>query len=105
MRLTNVASFATPRVARPSQPHGTVLARADEGSSRALVSLQPVNQAYRSAELLGRTHAPFLAQLIATRGHLAQTRGKRRAGFAEATAAYRAAAPRPGERPRFSRRA
>jgi hypothetical protein len=64
---------------------------------RALIVVTPVRAADPDFALWGRPYAPFLAQLIATRAHAAQTRPKRRACAAEATARYRAGpvGPRP----------
>jgi hypothetical protein len=57
--------------------------------SRALVALAPISD---HAPAAGFREAPFLAQLIATREQLPQTRERRRAEPGEAIAAYRAAA-------------
>jgi hypothetical protein len=73
-------------------PRDATLAPAEhDADSRALVVLAPAaTQApsanYRQSPLL----AAFLAQLIATKDQLPQTRERRRAEPAEALAAYRA---------------
>jgi hypothetical protein len=59
--------------------------RADE--SRALVATGP---AAERGPATGFRQTPFLAQLIATRDQIAQTRERRRAEPEEAIAAYRA---------------
>jgi hypothetical protein len=56
--------------------------------SRALVAVSPT--AAEREPVAGFRQAPFLAQLIATRDQIAQTRERRRAEPAEAIAAYRA---------------
>jgi hypothetical protein len=56
--------------------------------SRALVAVNPT--AAEREPVAGFRQAPFLAQLIATRDQIAQTRERRRAEPAEAIAAYRA---------------
>ena len=61
---------------------------APANESRALVALAPIAKRERAASF---REAPFLAQLIATRDQLPQTRERRRAEPGEAIAAYRAA--------------
>jgi hypothetical protein len=66
-----------------------------DANSRALTVIAPAaaqkpSVNYRQSRLL----APFLAQLIATKDQLPQTRERRRAEPAEAIAAYRATAAR-----------
>jgi hypothetical protein len=56
--------------------------------SRALVVMSPAAESEASANF---RQAPFLAQLIANKEQLPQTRERRRAEPAEAIAAYRAA--------------
>ncbi len=58
--------------------------------SRALVVVTP--QEPQQDRPMAYRDAPFLAQLIATKDKLPQTRAKRRAEPAEVLAAYRAAA-------------
>lgn len=58
--------------------------------SRALVALAPAAAPHETAG--NYRQAPFLAQLIATKGLHPQTRGRRRAAPGEAIAAYRVAA-------------
>lgn len=62
---------------------------ANEGESRALV---PVNSAASGRLSPQPRQAAFLAQLIATRDQLPQTRERRRAEPAQAVTAYRTAA-------------
>ena len=57
--------------------------------SRALVALMPAAAADLTTVY---RQAPFLAQLIATKAHVPQTRERRRAEPEEALAAYRAGA-------------
>ena len=63
---------------------------AEAPAGRALVALSPA--AALSEPSAQYRQAPFLAQLIATREQLPQTRERRRAAPHEAAAAYRAAA-------------
>jgi len=63
--------------------------RSGSGQGRALVLTETQTPPERAA---GFRQATFLAQLIATREQLPQTRERRRASPQEATAAYRAMA-------------
>ena len=58
-------------------------------SSRALVPIEPVRP--YEHQPITRVPAAFLAHLIATAGQFPQARKRRRAGLAEAIAAYTAA--------------
>jgi hypothetical protein len=69
------------------------------GQSTALVPIAPARARLRP---VGRAHAAFLAQLIATRRGLPQTRARRRTEPADATRAYAIALARP-PRPVLSR--
>lgn len=62
----------------------------DDGRSRALVPMQPAAPTESPSERLVRwhSHAPFLAQLIATRDDQPHTRRLRRAEPARAAGAY-----------------
>jgi hypothetical protein len=83
---------------RPAEPAAAPDAPAP---GRALIVVTPVRAADPDFALWGRPYAPFLAQLIATRAHAAQTRPKRRAGAAEAAARYRAGPVGPRSAPKF----
>jgi hypothetical protein len=61
-------------------------------SARALVAVAPVAPSAGATRSSGRADVPFLAQLIATRQGLAQTRSRRRTGVGEALGAYRTTA-------------
>ncbi|AXK82065.1 hypothetical protein DW352_16970 [Pseudolabrys taiwanensis] len=65
-------------------------ADAPKAASRALVLTEPAPTAQDRP--MAYRDAPFLAQLIATKAQVPQTRGRRRAEPAEALAAYRAVA-------------
>ena len=69
-------------------PHGAKPHDAPVNESRALVAMEPAAAHEPAARF---REAPFLAQLIATREQLPQTRERRRAEPGEAIAAYRAA--------------
>ena len=66
--------------------------RANEprAESRALVAVEP--PAERTDRPMAYRDAPFLAQLIATKAQLPQTRARRRAEPADVLAAYRSVA-------------
>jgi hypothetical protein len=59
---------------------------------RALIAVAPVTPSERGNQNSARPAVPFLAQLIATKQGLAQTRTRRRAGVGEALGAYRTTA-------------
>ena len=80
--INRTTSGQTGRPARDAEPNGT--------ESRALIALSPVTA--REETAVNYRQAPFLAQLIATKDQLPQTRERRRAEPAEALAVYRAAA-------------
>jgi hypothetical protein len=64
-------------------------ARAVSGTS-SLVAIEPVVETRETGySRLHRTNAAFLAQLIATRDNMPQTRARRRAAPAQAIEAYR----------------
>jgi hypothetical protein len=68
----------------------------DTSEARALIAIAPAAPSERMPAMTRHPAAPFLAQLIATRMQAPQTRARRRAGPAEAAAAYSTAmAPRP----------
>lgn len=60
--------------------------------SRALVAVTPAEATPDRDRPMAYREAPFLAQLIATKSQMPQTRSRRRAEPAEALAAYRAVA-------------
>jgi len=62
----------------------------EQSESRALVVLSPMTESAEPA--IHYRHAPFLAQLVATKDHHPQTRERRRAEPDVALAAYRATA-------------
>jgi hypothetical protein len=64
-------------------------------TSRALVRIEPATRAEALSGRMERPNAAFLAQLIATRRQLAQTRQRRRAEPAEAVTAYATCAVAP----------
>jgi hypothetical protein len=70
------------------KPADGSLAQSGDDAGRALVILEPVA---RQEPQTGHREVQFLAQLIATRDQLPQTRERRRAEPAEVIAAYRAA--------------
>ena len=65
-------------------------AKEPRSESRALVPVAP--QSERTDRPMAYRDAPFLAQLIATKAKLPQTRARRRAEPTEALAAYRSVA-------------
>ncbi|WP_428698824.1 hypothetical protein [Stappia sp.] len=71
-------------------------AQADASLTREIVAVDPV-AAVRTDRFYGfhRPNAGFIAQLIATREQLPQTRARRRAAPAEAIDAYRTAERQP----------
>jgi hypothetical protein len=71
-----------------SLPRGAEQPNAPVSQSRALVAVDPAATREPAASF---REATFLAQLIATREQLPQTRERRRAEPGEAIAAYRAA--------------
>ena len=72
-------------------PHEAVpQAKEPRSESRALVAVEP--QAERTDRPMAYRDAPFLAQLLATKADLPQTRARRRAEPADALAAYRSVA-------------
>ena len=80
--------FDTP-VNQPDPPARTESDCGEQPSeSRALVALSPMTES--SERAIGYRHAPFLAQLVATKDQHPQTRERRRAEPAVALAAYRA---------------
>jgi len=64
---------------RPIPRRRATDARVKPVASRALVPVEPVQDAQRAGLTTGRPEAPFLAHLIATREQLPQTRARRRA--------------------------
>lgn len=72
--------------------------RRDEPTGRALVPVEPRPPSESPAERLVRfhAHAPFLAQLVATREDVPETRRLRRAEPARAARAYRDTMDGPG---------
>jgi hypothetical protein len=78
-----------PAAGRPSEP--SPAAATDEATTdagRALIRLEPVTPCERASFRTRRPNAAFLAQLIATQRHAAQTRHRRRAEPAVAVSAY-----------------
>jgi hypothetical protein len=72
-------------------PHEAVpQANEPRSESRALVAVEP--QAERTDRPMAYRDAPFLAQLLATKADLPQTRARRRAEPADVLAAYRSVA-------------
>jgi hypothetical protein len=67
----------------------TIEPDAPEAETRALIALEPAAPVEHSPRLTGRSDAPFIAQLIATRMQVPQLRARRRAEPGEAIAAYR----------------
>jgi len=83
------------RPVEPAAPSGNRAGHSDaapggEASRRtALVPIEPAARRRPAGTVwLNRPSAPFLAQMIATKNDLPQTRARRRASQAEATAAY-----------------
>lgn len=76
-----------------TQQHADAPAYEPKAESRALVVITaPAAKEAKPDQPMAYRDAPFLAQLIATKDKLPQTRNRRRAEPAEALAAYRNAA-------------
>ena len=82
--------------ARRARTETGAASQADASASREVVAVDPV-AAVRSDRFYGfhRPNAAFIAQLIATREHLPQSRARRRAAPTEAIDAYRAVERQP----------
>ena len=89
MRIGRLDSNASRQNGRPAGGADTHVER-PAAASRALVALGPAPVVYARAGI--HRQASFLAQLIATKDQLPQTRERRRAEPGEAILAYRAAA-------------
>lgn len=93
-------SVVTGAAGRVPHEHLPAKRDAEAATGRALVPLQPVEPS--AAPVSGRPQASYLAQLIATKQQLPQTRERRRAEPEDAVAVY--AAANAGPRPSSGRR-
>ncbi|SDU39154.1 hypothetical protein [Stappia sp. ES.058] len=90
-----VTTGSTTRRAAAQRSNATAETRAADSASH-LVAIEPVVDTRKAGYArLHRTNAAFLAQLIATRDNMPQTRARRRAEPDEAIAAYRATERQP----------
>ncbi|WP_051241970.1 hypothetical protein [Stappia stellulata] len=90
-----VTAGSTTRRTRAANAGATTDSRAASGSG-TLVAIEPVVETRETGySRLHRTNAAFLAQLIATRDNMPQTRARRRAAPAQAVDAYRATERQP----------
>jgi hypothetical protein len=87
MRIIGAGSVVSTVTRRSAiEPHNRV---APQAQGRALIAIEAPHRDERAAPSIRHPSAPFLAHLIATRMQAPQTRERRRAEPAQASAVYR----------------
>lgn len=95
---TRVTAGPTTGRTSSARAGATAEARAVSGTG-SLVAIEPIVETRETGySRLHRTNAAFLAQLIATRDNMPQTRARRRAAPAQAIDAYRTTERQPRHR-------